>query len=330
MLASSLPLSIEQYALFILNDERVIATLRKIDASNRMNDRFMTISLEDVSDDELAYIARYRKSLTASKEKSLLHIIRQSMPDRWLYLNNLDDIAHNVIAGEPSYKDLPIIMLHHFASYPEFRVYLLERQLPWFGPLPSERTQQFAFSLFLWLKMDARYDKETGHSYYVKAVDIQLQPIAKGSRFIPPTVDRRIVSTITDRLNFIELFKEYIHSDVWTSSDYDKQEKQGIVLRLRLSDSVTGQIVIQECGEKSSKCNKLYLVTETTIKKLQVDYLDQGRLLCTSQGVVSPTLTFQCRQCGSHDASHFPIPLAKTLHFYCDYYCFVRSNKTIQ
>ncbi len=172
--------------------------------------------------------------------------------------------------------------------------------------------------------MDARYDSSNGHSYYVKAADIQ--PIGvKGSR-IGKSIDRNRISTVTDRTEFLRLFKDYIHSDVWTSDDYDKQGKQGIVMRLRLSDSPSGQFVIQECGEKVGKCNKLYLATQDAIAKIQEEYLNQNRLLRTSQSVEPPTLSFQCKACGDPNASHF-LRSAKKLDFYCNIDCFYKRMR---
>lgn len=311
------PLSLEQYATSILEDERVIDTLKKINASNRMHQHFLTLPLEKVSAEELAYAGRYRDALKRAKEKAFKEIIRKSMPDRWLYVNDLSAIAHNTIVGEPSYDDLPIIMLWHMSVDVSFRPYLLDGVLPWFGTLPDEKTQQFVFALFLWVKMNARYDSVRGRSFYVKA-EAELPFNAP----ITMTLDeRRQISTVADRLSFIGLFRGYIHTDMWTAEDYDKQGKQGLVMRLRMTSPLTGNIVIQECGEKTAKCNKLYAASALNIETIRSAYLDQGRLLRVSQSTAPPELTFQCKHCASDKASIF-LHVNRRIHFYCDIKCF--------
>lgn len=326
-------LSIDEYALFILEDERVKEALKKIDTSHRMHDHFLAFPLDKVNADELAYMARYRDALKRAKEKSILEILRKSMSSRWLYVSDLEGIAHNVIAGEPSYEDLPIIMLWHFATDPAFRPFLLDGVLLWFSDsLPSERTRQFVFALFLWLKMDVRYDSVRERSYYVKA-----EPELTKAHRLLSHADRLLVSTVSDRLHFIELFKDYIHTDLWRAEDYDKQGKHGIVVRLRLATSIPGQVVLQECGEKTIRCNKLYMASEDSVKKIQSVYLEQNRLLRMSplqQQQQQPTeLTFQCRQCGSGWGSACMFMSMKREeqkpNFYCNMKYFYDSKQSV-
>lgn len=311
--ASKAP-SIEEYAAYVLADERVDRTLKKIEASNRMAQHFTSLESDGarINKDELVYAEGYRKALRRTGEKNVLEIIRKSMPERWLFLNNINDIAHNVIAGEPSYDDLPIIMLWHFASHVKFRRFLVTGDLVWFNNvLPAERRLQFVFALFLWLEMDARYDMQTRRAYYVKAQADKL-----GS-----SRENRLVSTVSERKRFIVLFKDYIHTDVWTAQDYDKQGKQGTVIRLRLTDSLTGQIVVQECGERSASCNKLYLVNAETTEKIEGLYLKQGKLLRSSQSSEPPNLSFQCHACGNEGACHFKPMCEPVVFYHLECYC---------
>ena len=318
------PLSIEQYAAFILADERVVKTLNKIEASNRMADHFLTLPSDGtVRNEDLLYAEGYRKAIRRTKEKNVLDIMRKSVPSVWLFVNNIREIAYNVIAGQPSFEDLSIIMLWHFVSHPEFRQFLVTDEVPYLNNstpltsstgniLSSERRLQFVFALFLWLEMDAQYDSQTGRTYYVKAQD---EAAIKSMR------DKKKASTVTGRKRFIGLFKDYIHAELWTSEDYNKEGKQGIVLRLRLTDSVTGQVVIQECGEKIGTCNKLILITPASTEMIVENYLNTGKLLRSSQETVAPLLSFQCAHCGNPGASHF-MALAEPIVFYCDMNCY--------
>lgn len=292
--------SIERYAGFILSDRRVIDALVQIADSDRMAQHFLQLSLENVDAGERRFANRYYKALNYAKEQSVRDIITKSMPESWVYSANLEDIAQNTTVGQPSYEDLPLILLWYLSQDTQFMPYLLTGKLAWFGPLPIERTQQFVFALFLWLKMDARYDAATGRAYYVEA---------------PQETSSSLVSTVNDRERFIELFKSSIQTDLWNAEDYKRQHKHGVIIRLRFSVAQTGQIVVQSCGEKTPKCNTLYLVTADTIVKIGEAYLNLGKLKKTQA-----MLHFPCHYCGNQNACLF-ISVSEKIHFYCDKMC---------
>lgn len=324
---TSKPLTIAEYAALILAHPRVQAALEQIEVSKRVAARFLNhASLWDVSmtPEEAPYIEHYREAFESGRHQVLQSIIQKMLPPQWLYYGNTEDIAQGRFnkerspkqaLGVPTRDDIPFILFWQFLTDPDFQVYFMKDELPWFSAaLPTERELQFVLALFLWLKMDARYDTLHGLSYYVRARSdhsgLTLQA-------------KQATSTVEDRLAFLDLFGEYIHTDLWGAQDYEEKAKQGIIMRLRFAEDKTGKVVVQSCGERTGTCNTLYTITESVNRTLRKMYLegpsDSVSLL------TRPSMTFKCQHCGCSDACLFSP--GEVSRFYCDTTCYAASWK---
>lgn len=140
-------------------------------------------------------------------------------------------------------------------------------------------------SLYIWLRMESRYDAERDVTYYVMADKTRRE----------------------ERELFISLFGEYIHTDLWSATDYHMRHKKGTVMRLRINGSVAGQVVIQKCGDSIKECNDVY-----TADYKGIDYTRKLHL--------AKATGLQCHHCGAYGACLFHPN--ETTRFYCTQTCY--------
>lgn len=302
-------LSIAEYAAYILNDSRVSKLMVAIKHSNAIADNLIATLADNVSKGDGSF---YKKTLVKAKHQSMLAIIQKGDLSRWaLTSQNVTDIVNNQTNRSlPGYADLPLVMFWHFVTDIDFQAYLLGEKLPWFkAPLPSDREAQFVISLFLWLKMESQIDKKTGRQYYTQA--LRTMPSLLVSNILE--VDNS--SSIETRRLFLELFSEFIHTDVWTADDYALKNKEGIVIRLRLSTAETGLVVVQSCAEKATQCNNLYKVTETSLREL-------NRLYLSDQSNRPSKPSLKCAFCGCNDLGSLFYHPKEMKGLYCGIECY--------
>ncbi len=303
------PRTLVEYANSVLNSEAVQVLLNSIGLSNKVADDLIESVGLDMGTEAFLYGIYYRDALRHTKYASLAKIIQEAMPWKWMPTTEAIElvVAGKEKPGEPTLAELPLVTFYAFLFDEDFRPFLLgEKKFAWTTlSLPPANTLLFVFVLFLWLKMDARYDPTKGISYYVEAV-------RKG---------KRDVSSIESRAYFLRVFGDYIHTDLRTATDYEKLGKQGTLLRLRLSDSNTGRIVIQGCGEMVPDCNRLYAVTDRSIEELMRLYLKEGTL--TRATVQKSDIGFKCYKCQGMGAYLFHAN-DKT-RFYCNEACYTKS-----
>lgn len=313
MKSVTLRASLAEYANTILNDRRVIEMLNSISISNALAEKVISLIPMELGKESFNYATLYADALRQAKRSSLLQIVERDMPWKWVpgtqQIENA--VRGNADMGEPELEDLPFLMFCLMLLDPDFQEYALNGKLPWLSaPLPTrgDRIDIFVVVLFLWLKMDVRYDETKKMTYYVRAVE---------------KTKRRNISTVESRERFLYFFGEYLHTDLWTASDYDEQHAKGTVIRLRVTDSQCGLIVVQSCGQVSPSCNTIYTITAESIEYLRNNLLaGPGTVLTRSAPPNASTITyFQCYRCGSEKACLFqPSDLTR---FYCNNACYL-------
>lgn len=303
--------SLAEYANGILNDSRVKELLSSITISNEVAEKVIASVPLEMGKESFLYAHHYIDALRQAKRSSLIQIVEQAMPWKWMPLSIHIIAAANGTQeeGEPQARDLPFLMFCFLLLDPDFQPYVLEGKLPWLlAPLPArkDRVDLFVVSLFLWLKMDWRYSEERRVSYYVRAEEKSKK--------------KRDISTVESRERFLYLFGEYLHTDLWTATDYNEQGKEGTVLRLRVTDARSGLIVVQSCGKVSNECNNLYMVTAEVIEQLRNTLLASNVLTRSAPPNASTFISFQCSRCGDGNACLFHP--SDTTRFYCNAMCY--------
>lgn len=291
------PLTILAYATGILNNESAQVTLESIGHSNQLGDQVSAYVFNATNAMTAQYAQTYIDMLVQAKETSFLKITYEQII--WPWMPTVEMIEHigsggMERAGYPELKELPLVVFWSFVVDYDFRSYFLDGTLPWLKtPLPEDKQKRllFVLSLYIWLRMESRYNAERDLTYYVMADKTRK----------------------AERMQFISLFDENIHTELWSATDYDTQGKKGVVMRLRINGSVCGQVVIQKCGDSIKECNDVYMANAKGIEHTKKLFLVKA-------------IGLQCRHCGTQDACLFHPN--ETSHFYCTQTCYDRANAT--
>lgn len=287
-------LSILAYASDILKNESVQATLQSIEHSNQLGDQALACLSRVSNDDTDQYTQTYIDALIEGKRTSFFRITYNQIIWPWMPTPDMVEYIGKggiVKAGYPELKELPLVVFWSFVLDNDFQSYLLDGTLPWLNtPLPDDKQKRrlFVLALYIWLRMESRYDVERDVTYYIETNKTRRE----------------------ERELFISLFGEYIHTDLWSVGDYHLRRKKGTVMRLRINGSVCGQVVIQKCGDSIKECNDVYMVDSKGIEYTRNLVLVKA----------SSSTPFQCHHCGREDACLFHPN--ETSHFYCTQTCY--------
>lgn len=312
--------TIIEYAQYVLDDPRVIAFIEKFMTFQAIGDRMMDAfeGMVDAgllvfkNDEELRIARSYNTSVHQKAKNDELHRMIQNeiFPPEWRLSKEALTVRNLVKKGadqpHPNFTDIPLIMFYEFAQDRAFGRYLYGETLHFLSgtyfakDIDLARQRYTVFAIYLWVRMDAKSTFDTKSDTFYE--------------FTQPVETQR-------RVSFLKEFRNYIHLDLWDSSEYKKKQKDGVIMRLRLATFDTGSIVVQECRETSGTCNKVYTLNkqDDDIAFLQKAYpvSDEGE----RKGLKKLGLFFQCRHCQKATASFYS-PLSKEAHFYCDSACF--------
>lgn len=329
--------TIAEYTKYILDDPRVKAIIDAFvlyrSVADKMIDSFDFLLDEGIltfkTSEEMRIAREFNQASEATKRAGLARIIEgiHSFPDR---LDLRAVIGRNETDSHPNITDIPLIMFKAFATHPQFADYLYTGRIDLLSgayltkEMDLVRQKYLVFALFIWVFYDAKslFDRRSETYYDEAPIGISTLPSNASNTLI--TMARRI-STSTERLKFLALFRDYIHFDMFSSDDYAKKSKRGTVLRLRLSTSTTGQVVLQVCEGATSVCNTVYLITSETVAFFTEKYLTHPDIPLERLGYFFP-----CRVCHSPTAQFFFANDNDVVkHFYCGKQCYTQLTSSL-
>lgn len=345
--------TIEEYAHYVLDDPRIqdmtsrFAKYQK--AADKVIDAFegLVDSGVLVFDDaeELERARAFNASTEICKDVELERLLATLHPDiGWIDPElSFDEIAaRDASQPHPNKTDVPVIVFYEFATKEEFKDYLYKGSLELLSgayfakDIDLAQQKYLVFATFLWAYMDVKIPEGGGDQYYnyaeccptveePDALNASLS-LRNNRHYNQVVVDGdaspqslRQISHTAVRLDFLRAFKDYIHFDLWHEDDYDKKKKRGTIMRLALDIPITGNVVIQTCGNKGDKCNTMSRINEESFERLSKEYL-------TPDTELRKLGTFlRCGRCTK--LAYFMVTRNSMNQYYCDLRCFNRCKK---
>lgn len=327
--------TIAEYSKYVLDDPRVKAIIDAFvlykNVADKMIDAFDFLLDEGLIKFDTAEELRIARIFNQANEETKRAGLARIIDGIHTFPGPFDlrvIVGRNETEAHPNVTDIPLIMFKAFATHSQFAEYLYTGHVDLLSSayltkeMDLARQKYLVFALYVWLFYDAKslYDRRSETYYDEALISVYTSPNATNTMLL---MARRI-STSAERLKFITLFREYIHFDLWSSDDYAKKVKQGVVLRLRLSTSTTGQVVLQGCESTTRECNSAYLITNETMAFFIEKYLTPDTPL-HKLGYFFP-----CRVCKNATAQFFLAHDNDVVkHFYCDSRCYAQLTSDL-
>lgn len=318
--------TIAEYTHYVLDDPRVKQIIDSFVRYQRVADKMIDAfdmlidegQLRFDSTEELNIAREFNRATETTKRDALTRMI-DKIHDFATPIYLRDVMRRTESEPHPNVSDMPLIMFKAFAKHPRFSEYLFTGRIDLISgayftkDIDLARQKYLVFALFIWTFFDAKslYDRRS-ETYYDEA-PIDVHASSNATSALQLKVQR--MSTSSERLRFLALFRDFIHFDMWESGDYAKRAKEGTVMRLRFSSTMPGQVVIQTCATTLSNCNTVYLITGESMAYLTERYHTADTPL------VRLGYFFTCRACESPKAAYFAAS-SETREFYCDEKCF--------